>query len=189
MWLGKVKETKGDDVQFNWKYFCLEQVNQKEGPDFKVWEQPDDYPAKGLWSLRAGEAARRQGEAAFESFHVNLLKARHEDRRDIDDVKVLVAVAQESGLDAGQFEKDLRDRSTLEAIARDHTEAVETYGVFGTPTFVFGNGGSAYLKMLASPEGEEVRVCDHLMDLMEGHLEVGEVKRPQPPWPKGAYDR
>lgn len=189
VWLSKVQEVRGDSLQIDWRYFSLEQINQKVGPDFKVWEQPDDYPSKGLWSLRAAEAARRQGDEAFQRLHMKLLRARHEDRREIDNLDVLVAVAQESGLDVLRFQADLRDRSLLQAVARDHTESVEKYGAFGTPTFVFENGGAAYVKMLRPPDDEAVGVFDNLVELMQGRLYVGEVKRPQPPWPKGAYSR
>ena len=38
----------------------------------------------------------------------------------------------------------------------DHTEAVERHGVFGTPTFVFDNGHSVYLKSFIPPDEEAV---------------------------------
>ncbi|MBI2873049.1 MAG: DsbA family protein [Chloroflexi bacterium] len=184
--LRNVVEQRGDDIQVNWRYFSLEQVNQKVGPDFKVWEQPDDYPSKGLWAMRAAEAVRRhQGEEAFLRFHWALLAARHVDRKEIDDVQVVLEVARSVKVDAERLERDIRDRSILQAIARDHTTSVDQYGAFGTPTFVFPNGGAAYLKMLRPRPEDSLRTWDNVLALMQDDLFVGEVKRPQPPWPKG----
>ena len=69
---------------------------------------------------------------------------------------------------------------------RDHTEAVEKHGIFGTPTFVFENGGSAYLKTFIPPAEDSVEFFDHFVALVADRSYVGEIKRPQPPWPKGA---
>lgn len=187
MWLSKVQEIKRDLLEINWKAFSLEQANQSEGSDWKVWDQPDDYPSKGLWAQRAAEAAKRQGNELFQAFHLNLLKARHEDRKDLNDRDMLSDVAKRSGLDTNLFQSHLSDRSVLESLAHDHSVAVDKYGVFGTPTFVFENGSSAFLKLLKPPEDEAVNTFENLLELMQQRLYVGELKRPQPPWPKGAY--
>ena len=68
----------------------------------------------------------------------------------------------------------------------DHLEAVETYGVFGTPTFVFPNGASAFVKMIKPPTGKAARTLELLSEMMSEQIDIGEIKRPQPPWPKGA---
>ena len=165
----------------------MEQVNSKEGPDWKLWEQPDDHESRELLAFRAAEAARHQGKELFERFHLALLKARHEERLRINDPEVLIEVARKVGLDLGQFEEDLKDKELIKILARDHTEAVEKYGVFGTPTFVFENGGAGYLKTYIPPEEESVKVFEHLMSLLHDSLYFGELKRPQPPWPKGIF--
>ena len=41
MWLDRVKRTYKDDLDITWKNFSLQQVNSKEGPEWKVWEQSD----------------------------------------------------------------------------------------------------------------------------------------------------
>jgi protein-disulfide isomerase len=118
-----------------------------------------------------------------------LLKARHEERKDLGDQELLKALATEAGLDIERFTKDLNDRSTLDDIAASHKEAVEERGVFGTPTFVFENGASAFLKLIRpkTPEQAE-KAFDSLVNIMSSDIFVGEVKRPQPPWPKGVFD-
>ncbi|MFQ5874821.1 MAG: DsbA family selenoprotein, partial [Dehalococcoidia bacterium] len=67
-----------------------------------------------------------------------------------------------------------------------HTESVEKYGVFGTPTFLFESGNTVYLKTFIPPEEDSVAFFEHFIALMSHRSWVGELKRPQPPWPKGA---
>ena len=187
MWLDKVKKVYGENLDITWKNFSLEQVNSKEGLEWKVWDQPDEYESRGLLALRAGEAARRQGKEAFERFHLALLRARHEERQAINQLEVLIDVAKGAGLDAERFREDLSDRSLLSNIAEDHTNAVEKHGVFGTPTFLFENGAATYLKTYIPPEEDSVSAFEHFMALMASRLYFGELKRPQPPWPKGIF--
>jgi predicted DsbA family dithiol-disulfide isomerase len=137
--------------------------------------------------MRAGEAARRQGIEAFEAFQLALLKARHEDRKDLASDEVVLQAALDSGLDAARFREDLADQSILHDLGASHTRAVEEYGVFGVPTFIFPNGNSAFLKTYQPPEGEAVEMFDAILNVMGRWNYVGEVKRPQPPWPKGVF--
>ena len=172
----------GPKLTINWKYFILEQVNSQQKPQWKIWEQPEDYPSRGLRAFLAAEAARHQGEAAFDSFHIALLKARHEQHQDIADTNTLIQVAESVGLEMAQFQKDLGDRQLLTKIAQDHTCAVETLGVFGTPTLVFPERQAVFLKMSPPPPPEEcLSLFTELRQLAEGRQYIREVKRPQLP--------
>ena len=187
MWLDRVQKADAGRLHITWKSFSLEQTNSVNSPDWKVWDQPDAYDSRSLLSLRAGEAAKLQGPEAFQRFHLALLIARHGGGRvSLRDPEPLIAVARDVGLDVQRFESDLADRGLLCMIARDHTEAVEKHGIFGTPTFVFENGGSAYLKTFIPPAQDSVEFFDHFVALVADRSYVGEIKRPQPPWPKGA---
>ena len=178
-----------EPLEINWKPFSLEQANQKVGPDHQAWALGDDELNDSLWGLRAGVAAGRQGDDAMRRYLPLLLQARHVDRSDLGDRELLKRLAAEAELDVARFERDLDDRSTLDDIAESHTKAVEERGVFGTPTFVFENGASAFLKVIPprSPE-EAAKAFDSVVDVMQGVVFVGELKRPQPPWPKGVFD-
>ena len=192
VWLDQVKEARGGTeapIEITWKPFSLQQVNQKIGPDYQAWAEADEDLDGSLWGLRAGVAAKRQGEDAMRRYMPLLLKARHEDRKDLGDKDLLKELAAQANLDLDRFAKDLDDRTTLDEIAASHREAVEERGVFGTPTFVFENGASAFLKLIRpkTPEQAE-RAFDSLVDVMSNDIFVGEVKRPQPPWPKGVFD-
>jgi len=178
--LQKVKEAMGPKLTINWKYFSLEQVNSQHGPQWKIWGQPEDYPSRGLRAFWAAEAARRQGEAAFGSFHIVLLRARHEQHRDTADVSTLIQVAESVDLEMTQFQKDLGDRRLLAKLAEDHTFAAETLGVFGTPTLVFPERQAVFLKMSPPPSPEEcLSVFAELCCLAERRRYIHEIKRPQ----------
>ena len=171
----------GSELTINWRYFSLEQVNSQQGPEWKIWEQSEDYPTRGLRAFRAAEAARRQGEAAFTAYHIALLRARHEQRQDIADMNTLTQVAERANLDMAQFQKDFGDGKILAKLAEDHTFAVEKIGVFGTPTLVFPESQAIFLKMsLPSPE-DSLSIFIEVRTLAERRRNILEIKRPQLP--------
>jgi len=176
-----VKEGMGTKLAINWRYFSLEQANSKQGPEWKIWEQPEDYPSRGLRAFQAAEAARHQGEAAFDSFHSALLKARHAQRRDIADMNTLIEVAESVDLEMTQFQEDLGNRRLLAKLAEDHTFAVETLGVFGTPTLVFPENQAIFLKMSPPSTEESFSVFTELRQIAERRRYIREVKRPELP--------
>jgi len=188
VWLDRVKKYSQYEFDVTWKNFQLQQANSKEEPDGKVWELPDHREARSMVAAVAGEAARRQGKDAYERFHLALLTARHgqEGRVALNEEGAMADIAEQSGLDVARFQEDLKDPSLVQKVADDHTEATEQHGVFGTPTFVFDNGNSVYLKSFIPPEKDAAPFFGHFVGLMRDMPFVGEMKRPQPPWPKGA---
>ena len=139
-----VKKVKKDDLEIEWKNFSLEQVNSKEGPDWKVWEQPDVTERRSLLAQIAAEASRKQGDDAHAKFHLALLIARHggESRMPLNDIDTLIALAEKTGLDGARLREDMMDPDLPKKIGREHEEA-RAEGIFGTPTFVFENGTSS----------------------------------------------
>ena len=188
MWLDRVQRDYGDNLEVTWKNFSLEQINSKEGPEWKVWEQSDLPQRRSLLAALAGEAARRQGKELYDRFHLALLKARHGggERIPLNEEEPILKLAEKEGLDAARLKEDMKDPELLEIIGREHTEAVESHGVFGTPTFLFENGNSAYLKTFVPPEEEATAFFEHFVAMIAHSPYVGELKRPQPPWPKGS---
>jgi len=177
--LANVAAERPIDIQ--WRYFSLAQVNSKE-EGWTAWDAPAAEKVKGRLAFKAAEAARRQDR--FDPFHANLLAARHRDRLDVDDAKVVEQVAEESGLELERFRRDLADPSILETLARDHKYAVGTHGVFGTPTFVFPNGASAYIRLAEAPSGAgALQLFDSLLAVAADEPRVLEIKRPTRPSP------
>ncbi len=187
VWLAKVEESTGEPVEIDWQPFSLSQVNSKEGPDYKVWEQPGilDGTDHTLLAHQAGLAAKRQGKEAFQAFFITLLRARHEDKKDLNDPDVIYDAVRSSGLDQARFREDVADPELLRELAESHTRAVEEVGAFGVPTFVFPSGKSAFLKMFVPPDEQAKDIYDTMFKAMSDFPHVGEFKRPQPPWPHG----
>ena len=168
-------------IDVRWRYFSLTQVNSKE-EGWTVWAAPAAEKVRGRLAFKAAEAARRQDR--FAPFHASLLTARHQDRLDIDDPKVVAGVAEESGLELERFRRDLDDPAILDALALDHRHAVATHGVFGTPTFVFPNGASAYIRLAEAPTGADaLQLFDSLVAIAADEPRVLEIKRPTRPSP------
>ncbi len=180
VWLRKVQEAYGPRLQVTWKCFVLEEINKKQPPEWHVWDQPDDYPSRGLPAFRAAEAARRQGEEAYARMHWGLLEGRHQRRKDFREPADIESIARDAGLDMAQFRRDVADRSLLQRVAAEHTEAVTKHHLFGTPTFVFEQGGPIFVRIRAhETAAEAVRAFEMFRALFVAQANFDEVKRPQ----------
>jgi predicted DsbA family dithiol-disulfide isomerase len=179
--LQNVRDSGERELEVRWRYFSLTQVNSKDD-GWTVWDAPESERVRGRLAFKAAEAARRQD--GFEDFHMRLLRARHLDRVDIDDIDVLERVADESGLERDRFRKDVADPKILAALSRDHRGAVAEYGVFGTPTLVFPGGAAAYLRLAEAPEApDSLRIFDRVVSIAAEEPRILEIKRPVKPSP------
>jgi predicted DsbA family dithiol-disulfide isomerase len=169
----------GREVDVGWRYFSLTQVNSKND-GWTVWGAPASEPVRGRLAFQAAEAACRQGR--FSAFHTPLLLARHRDRLDVDEPLVVDEVAEAAGLDMDRFRADLADPSILQVLARDHTDGVRMHGIFGTPTLVFADGASAYVRLSEAVEGDAAaQVFDRLVTVAASEPRILEIKRPRRP--------
>jgi len=169
----------GRELDVRWRYFSLTQVNSKD-EGWTVWGAPPDKPVKGRLAFAAAEAARRQHR--FDDLHRGLLSARHRDRLELDEPAVVEAAAAQAGLDVERFKADLSDPTILEALAADHRHAVTELGIFGTPTFVFDGGASAYVRLTAPAEGDRsIEVFERLLAVAAEEPRILEIKRPRKP--------
>ena len=116
-----------------------------------------------------------------------VLDAKHVERRDVRSREAVFGCAESAGLDVERFKRDFDDPAALREIARDH-EYAASEGIFGTPTFKFQDGSLAFLKMYTPPESEAITAFQHFVGMASGRKYFGELKRPQPPWPRGALD-
>ena len=171
---------EGRELDVRWRYFSLTQVNSKDD-GWTVWGAPASEPVKGRLAFAAAESARRQHR--FEELHSGLLDARHRERLDLDDPEVVGAVAERAGLDPQRLKSDLADPSILDALEADHRHASSELGVFGTPTFLFAGGASAYVRLSAPPEqgNGPLEVLDRLLAVAASEPRILESKRPRKP--------
>lgn len=178
VWARQLAESLGDHVAITWRAFPLEQVNSHEGPDWKLWEHPDDSLSQGLLAFRAGKAAARQGQDAFARFHHAVVDLRHVSRRTLTRRATLVQLAKETGLDVERFERDLDDRSILTEIGDDYETGRDQFAVFGTPTIVFPDGEALYVQMSPPPLAEAVPLLHSLTRMASSQPYMREIKRP-----------
>jgi predicted DsbA family dithiol-disulfide isomerase len=173
-WVMEVSELMGADViSVRWKFFSLEQNSKKnDHPDWKIWEQSPET-SKGLLAFLAGSAAHKAGgEAALGKFYLELGKLRHEQGKAIWEKEVVEEAWEAAGLDksglAGVF--DGSDKSGYSKLETDHTEAVEKYNAFGTPTLVFEEHRSFFLKLMPRPAelDEALELFQHVQRMAMG---------------------
>ena len=177
----------GVDLDVDWRHFSLQQNNSATEDQPLVWRESNLANTRSGLAAVAGEAAKKLGPEYFDIFFLHLLKERHAGSRvPLNDMATFVEIARHSGLNVENFQEAMADPSLVEKIEEDHLEASEVHGVFGTPTFVFENGQSAFVKTFIPPIGESVDAFNDFLNLFESKSYIGEIKRPQPPWPKGA---
>ncbi|HCG90717.1 MAG TPA: hypothetical protein DEZ08_02610 [Dehalococcoidia bacterium] len=172
-------------MNIDWKPFSLAQANNPD--NFKYWEHPDVLAGsdKTLLAHQAGLAIKKQGNQIFDSFLMILLKKRHESKQDLTDVAVIESAVIESGADFTKYKEEVSNPDLLKEIGISHEFATEELGAFGVPTFYFESGQSTFLKMFVPPEDESATMFKSLIEVMGSFNYVGEMKRPQPPWPLG----
>jgi predicted DsbA family dithiol-disulfide isomerase len=182
-WLREVNGQLGESrIDVTWKFFPLEQVNAPADADMPIWYLPPERRSRSRDSFHAAAAARRQGGKAFERFHAALLTLKHEEEQDHGKRSTLDEAASRAQLDLTRFAADLEDRGLLKYIENDYVAGKEGLGVFGTPTFVFANGQSAYLRILPPPPPEEAVAfwLDFVRDVRDRPYLL-EIKRPRRP--------
>jgi predicted DsbA family dithiol-disulfide isomerase len=127
-----------------------------------VWDEPHQNPKswtvqrrmRGLRAQWAAEAARQQGQAAFQRYHLALLRAIHEEHLSLDNEEATQEAARRAGLELDPWMRETQNLERLDTLRRDH-EAATALGIFGTPSFVFEGADPAYLKLRGVPTPEE----------------------------------
>jgi predicted DsbA family dithiol-disulfide isomerase len=179
--LGNVRDSGERTMEVRWRYFSLAQVNSKDD-GWTIWGASGAERPRGQLAFKAAEAARRQD--GFEEFHDRLLRARHVDRLEIDEMGVVERVADEAGLDLDRFRRDVADPDILAALERDHRAAVAEHGIFGTPTFLFPGGQAAYVRLAEAPDAaDSLSLFDRVISIAAEEPRILEIKRPRKPSP------
>lgn len=154
-WVNELKKQIGDEVQFEFKFFPLEQVNAPADIEEAIWDLPRENRSPARHSMQAGAAALQQGPDAFDAFNLALMTLKHSEGKEHGKRATILEAAQRAGLNMKQFEEDLEDDSLLDIVREHYETGVQEHGVFGTPTFVFPTGDAVYLQVLPAPTAEE----------------------------------
>ncbi len=175
LWVRQISNLMGPEViSIRWRFFSLEQnYLGKDKPDWKIWEQPPGGEIHGLLAFAAGGAAHAiGGEASLDSFYAALGKMHHEEGLPIWERATLEKAWQTAGLEPAALAKvlDNPDPSNYTKLERDHTEAVEKYGAFGTPTLVFEESHSFYLALMPAPQdlSDALELFQHVQRMAMG---------------------
>ena len=180
VWLPRVTAVQ-HDFTIEWRPFVVKEANRTADEGAPLWEQEAAVHTRTGLAFLAGEAAARQGGDAADRFRFLLQAAFHVHHLDIRQPGVLEGFAREARLDMARFESDRHDATLLSEVGCSHRDAVERYGVFGTPTLVFPNGRAAYTKLADAPqETASSHLFEHLRELVEQHHVLQEVKLTQP---------
>lgn len=119
--------------------FSLAQVHIDEG-DPNVWDEPEGK--SGVLALQWGIAARDEFPDVFPAVHRALFAARHDHGNDIKDEAVLREAVAAAGADPEAITRVVASGTPLKTLAAEHSEAVETWKVFGVPTFLLDDQAS-----------------------------------------------
>lgn len=169
-------------LEFDWHPYSLYQGNYQGENGWRLWHDPLPADAqdggKGLLPFLASNAAREQGEALYNRFRLALARAYHRGGRPYSK-RTCFEVAGEVGLDMTAFARDLISPAQRERLAKDHEEAAAAK-VSGTPTFHFGSGQVAYLRLSALPQTPEeaVGLFRGYKDVLEHYPYLQAIRRP-----------
>ena len=168
----------GADWDVTFLPYSLAQGHVADGED-NVWDRDDPNAASGILALQVGLAVRDHFPEQFLDTHVALFAARHDEGRDINDRSVLTDALAGVGLDADEVFAIVDDGEALETLRKEHQHGVDSYEVWGVPTFLAGDRG-VFVRLLERPEGDADlarRTVERVVDLVGGWPALHEFKQ------------
>jgi predicted DsbA family dithiol-disulfide isomerase len=176
-WLRNVETAGALDADVEWKTFSLENVNLPEDGDAdELWSTATER--RGLVPAAAAKYVQTQAPDSFAAFQKAMFDARHVEHEKIGEPEVTAKVLSGVGLDGDAIASEVTsDSKWLEAARADHDEAA-SLGIFGVPSFVFGDAPPAFVRLLEITEGERaVEIYQRVKSSAADSL-IHEIKRP-----------
>jgi len=171
-------------VEINWKPYLLEQQNSEFEEGWKAWDQDlEKYVSRGIWPHLGGIAARNLSIEAGYKYMEAIFEEKHVKRNDVRSRDFIIDLAKSLNIFSKDFENDMHSSESLKYIAQSHEEA-SSKGIFGTPTIEFDDDNSVFLKTFTPPKEDYLKFYESLRNLTFNNTYFGELKKPQPPWPK-----
>lgn len=169
-----LREGRDWDVRF--MPFSLDQVHVEEG-ETPVWDRGlNETGVGGVRALLWGIAVRDSFADKFLDFHLAVFRARHDEGKKIAEEPVLRDAAASVGLDPDAVAEEVASGRPLKALEAEHTEAVDTYAVFGVPTIIEGDE-AVFVRMM---ERGNVGDFAHALELVPS-TRLNEFKRTKIP--------
>ncbi|MEC7837933.1 MAG: DsbA family selenoprotein [Chloroflexota bacterium] len=182
LWLIDLEE-KGQ-IDISWKPFLLEQINSENDENWKSWDQDlKDYLSRGIWPHLGGIAARKISKDAGYKYMKAIFEDKHVNRVDVRSREYIIDLSQKIDISSEVFINTMDSKESLNIISSSHIEAEEK-GIFGTPTIEFSDGNTVFLKTFTPPNDDSISFFEALKTLSTNNTYFGELKKPQPPWPK-----
>ena len=173
LWMREVAERQ--NIEVNWRFFSLEEVNREEGKKHP-WERDWSY---GWSMMRIGALLKRQDPALNDAWYLNAGTALHVDGRKPHEPEVARHLLSEMGLDPALADQALSDPTTHDEVRADHQRVIDLGG-WGVPTLVFAGEQKFFGPVLIDPPTGEA--ADRLWQLVVGWLEfphLFELQRPK----------
>jgi 2-hydroxychromene-2-carboxylate isomerase len=165
----------GSDVEFRFVPFSLDQVHVEEGQP-PVWDRDAADWGSGVLALLYGIAVRDTFPEQFFDAHLALFGARHEHGLQLNDEAVLRDAVASAGLDPDAVAEEAGSGRPLKALAAEHTDCVDRYGVFGVPTYLEGEQ-AAFVRFM---KRGDVADLERMLELLQWS-DLNEFKRPRIP--------
>lgn len=164
----------GADLDFRAHAFSLDQVHVPEG-EAPIWERPSEEWTGGVVALLYGITVRDHFPDQFDDAHLALFGIRHEQGQQLEEDAIRDAIGS-CGLDVDAVAAEAWSGRPLEALAAEHTEAVDRWAVFGVPTFIEGEN-AAFVRFMERGKPDDIERMLTLLDWVE----FNEFKRPTVP--------
>lgn len=129
-WIRDVR--RQNDLEINWKFFSLEEVNRVEGKKHP-WEREWSY---GWSMLRIGALLRRSSMDDLDRWYERAGRALHEEGHRPHQPDVAKHLLEEIGLDPALVDEAIADDSTHDEVRNEHQRVIDAGG-YGVPTMFF----------------------------------------------------
>lgn len=144
LWMRDVRDQL--DLQVNWKFFSLEEVNLKPGKKHP-WEREWSY---GWSMMRIGAILRRESNDLLDKWYAVAGKALHVDGNRPHNPDVARHLLEEIGADPAVVDQSIADETTHDEVKAEHDRVVNAGG-FGVPALFFPDGSSFFGPVLLEP--------------------------------------
>ncbi|MEX0663750.1 MAG: DsbA family protein [Acidimicrobiia bacterium] len=165
----------GADIEARPHAFSLDQIHVPEG-EAPVWERDPSERGTGVLALLYGISVRDHFPEQFVDAHLALFAARHEHAKKLGKEDVLREAVASAGVDPDAVADHVHGGESLATLAKEHTQAVDRWGVFGVPTFIEGEN-AAFVRFMERDRADDV---ERVLDLLDW-VGLNEFKRPTVP--------
>jgi hypothetical protein len=165
----------GADWDVTWMPFSLTQAHNEEG-ELDVWDDPGK--AATLYPMEAAIVVRDRVPSRFLEVHRALFEARHVNGQDLRVTSVVDDLLKDNGVDPAMVKSEIEAGWPRVEFSKAHHDAVDSYAVFGVPTFVVDRS-AVFVRLIDGPNGDGAvarRTVERVVDMVSGWPTLNEFK-------------